>query len=118
LRTRSRKGAPDRRRPRIGRIIGWSILGIVLIVVALGAVVGVAATEALSVRDDLSAAVPLASSAQKSIAVGDTDAAASTGRQSASAAAEALESADGFAWQVVELVPVLGQNFSAIRTAA
>ncbi|MDJ1114487.1 DUF4012 domain-containing protein [Microbacterium dauci] len=119
-RDRSGRQRQDERRPRrrVGRIIGWSILAIVVLAIALAVLVGVATTQALSVRENLSSAIPIAQRAQESIISGDADAASAAASELSDAAAQARADADGFAWRTAELVPVVGQNFAAIRVAA
>ncbi|MFB8189663.1 DUF4012 domain-containing protein [Microbacterium sp. NPDC055988] len=105
------------RRPR--RRIVW--LFVVVLVLVLGAVIGlssVAASKALTVRDSLTKAVPIASGIPAKVAAGDAGGAASDAASLKELAAKGVEQTAGLDWRIAEWIPGVGQNLAAVRAAA
>jgi hypothetical protein len=109
----ARSSAPGRVPPRrIALIVVGSLLALFVIAIAW---VGIRAVLA---KNELEAAVPLASTLQSQIIAGDTKAAdASAARLTARASSAAGYTSDPV-WRAFESVPVLGSNFTAVRELA
>ncbi|WP_422778447.1 DUF4012 domain-containing protein [Plantibacter sp. Mn2098] len=109
--------SPDAARVRSGRRrrIVWIVIAVLVVVVAAGAWIGVRAVLA---KNALEAAQTDASVVQRSVLAGD--AAAAKDRQSDLVAhtAKAVSLTSDPVWRVVEFVPFLGQNLTAVREAA
>ncbi|WP_431806804.1 DUF4012 domain-containing protein [Microbacterium paraoxydans] len=116
LRAEARR-EPPRRAP--WRRIVWITLGVLALVLVAAAVVGgIAVSKALTVRDALTRAIPVASGLPAKIVAGDTEGAtADAAALQKSAAAAVAQTQDGV-WTVAEWIPFLGPNLVAIRTAA
>ncbi|MCK2026502.1 DUF4012 domain-containing protein [Microbacterium sp. SSW1-47] len=107
----------SKRRSR--RTILWIIVAVVvLLVVVVVAFAAVAASKALSVRDSLTPAVPIASGLPAKVVSGDTAGAADDAAALQELSARAVAQTEGFDWRIAEWIPVVGQNLSAVRTAA
>ncbi|QHC69040.1 DUF4012 domain-containing protein [Rathayibacter sp. VKM Ac-2801] len=111
---------PARGRPRRRR--GLWITLIVLLVLLIGAVVAVLLgvrtyDKAMTVRDKLTEAIPLVSQVTDRLTTFDTSGAGETAAQIATLTGEARDETDDPVWRVMEVVPVLGPNLSAVRAA-
>ncbi|UPL11298.1 DUF4012 domain-containing protein [Microbacterium sufflavum] len=107
----------SKRRSR--RTILWIIVAVVvLLVVVVVAFAAVAASKALSVRDSLTPAVPIASGLPAKVVSGDAAGAADDAAALQELSARAVAQTEGFDWRIAEWIPVVGQNLSAVRTAA
>ncbi len=113
----SRRGKRERaKKNRVRRrVIGWSIVGVVVLAVAAAAWIGVRAWLA---KGELEAAIPLASSIKTEVAAGDTDKAQETADALARHAAEAARLTGDPIWRAGEVVPFVGPNLAAVRQAA
>ncbi|WEK62315.1 MAG: DUF4012 domain-containing protein [Candidatus Microbacterium colombiense] len=117
----SRRAAADRqesRRSRRRRIV-WIIVGLIALILAGVVVLGaVAASKALSVRDALSPAVPVAGGLPAKVVSGDAEGAAADAATIKDLAVRAVGQTEGADWRIAEWIPFLGPNLSAIRAAA
>lgn len=104
---------PRYKRPLIWVIVITSVLGAVTVICGLLVV-----QKALSVRDQLEAAVPLASTAQVSMLKGDFEASSRAAQSLVEKTGEARSQTDDFLWWLSEKVPFIGPNTAAIRVAA
>jgi hypothetical protein len=108
------------RRPRRRRAL-WITL-IVLLVLLIGAVVAVALgvrtyDKAMTVRGKLTEAIPLVSDVTGKLKDFDTSGAGETAARIAALTGEARDETDDPVWRVMEIVPFLGPNLSAVRAA-
>lgn len=103
------------KRKRTGRIIGWSVAGVLLALIAATAWVG---ARAWAAKGELEAAVPLASKVQKQIVDGDADQAISDARGLVDHASSAADLTSDPVWRAAEIVPWIGPNLTAFREAA
>ncbi|PPI56721.1 DUF4012 domain-containing protein [Rathayibacter toxicus] len=116
--SRRASGRPRRRRRR-----GLWITLIVLLVLLISAVIAVLLgiqtyNKAMTVRTKLTTAIPLVSQvADQLTAFKTTDAEATAGRI-ATLTEEARQQTDDPIWRVMEIVPGVGANLSAVRAAA
>lgn len=119
-RASARSDATRRRasKHRRWRAVWISVLVLVVVVAALAVVVAIAGSRALSVRDELAPAVPIAKALPAKVAGGDSDGAATDTAELARRSAKAVEYTRDFTWQIAEQIPVLGANFSSVRVAA
>ncbi|PTL72079.1 hypothetical protein C1I63_03975 [Rathayibacter caricis DSM 15933] len=113
---RGASGAPRRRRRGL-----WITLSILLVLV-IGAIVAVLLAvrtydKAMTVRDKLTSAIPLVSQAADQLTGFDTAGAQATSGQIATLTGEARDETDDPVWRVMEVVPILGPNLSAVRAA-
>lgn len=90
---------------------------LLVVAVAIG-FAAVAASKALSVRDSLTSAVPIASGLPAKVASGENDTAAADAASLQKLSARAVEQTRGLDWRIAEWIPVVGQNLVAVRTAA
>ncbi|TFC76704.1 DUF4012 domain-containing protein [Cryobacterium sp. TMS1-20-1] len=102
---------PTRRRS----IVGLVVLGLLILVVAATAWVGV---RGLQAKDALEAAVPLASTIQDQILAGNGEQAAQTAADLAEFAAIARSRTSDPIWRGYEFLPFLGPNLTAVRELA
>lgn len=110
-----RSRTPRNRRRRI--VV--TLLGVLALALLLAAVIGgIAVSKALSVRDALTRAVPLASGLPAKIVAGETEEAAADAAAVQKLAEDAVEETSSAEWRIAEVVPVLGQNLAAIRAAS
>ena len=109
---RHRSGRRVRRRRRI---IGWSVAGVVVVLVAAVAWVGI---RALLAKNELEAAVPLATRIADSIGDGDTTAARETSRQLVSHTSSAASLTSDPIWRAFEVLPGVGDDLRAVRDVA
>ncbi|WP_460571152.1 DUF4012 domain-containing protein [Humibacter soli] len=97
------------------RIVWWSVVGVVVLLIACGVWVAVRAVQA---KSELQAALPLVDKVQSQISSGDeTGAAATTSTLSTHLRAARAETSDPI-WRAAELIPVLGGNLTAVRQIA
>lgn len=116
--TSSRRASGQPRRRRRGL---WITLTIVLVLL-IGAVVAVLLAvqtydKAMTVRAKLTSAIPLVSQVADQLTGFDTAGAESTAGQIATLTGEARDQTDDPVWRVMEVVPILGPNLSAVRAA-
>ncbi len=107
---------PHAARPqRTRKIVGLVVLGVLIVVVAATAWVGI---RGLQAKDALERAVPLAATIKEQIVAGDATAAARTAVKLAGYAETARSLTSDPVWRTVELVPLLGPNLHAVREVA
>ena len=116
--TASRRASGSPRRSRRGL---WITLSVLLVLV-IGAVVAVLLAvqtydKAMTVRAKLTSAIPLVSQVADQLTGFDTAGAESTAGQIATLTGEARDETDDPVWRVMEIVPFLGPNLSAVRAA-
>lgn len=108
----------DLRRSRRRRTI-WIVVSVLIALLAAVLVVGgIAVSKALTVRDSLTPAVPIASGLPSKVVAGDAEGAAADAASLKTLSERAVAQTSGADWRVAEWIPVLGPNLSAIRTAA
>lgn len=108
----------ESRRARRRRVI-WIIVGVVAVILSAFVVLGgIAISKALSVRDVLSPAVPLASGLPAKVLAGDSAGATDDASSLKVMAENAVSETRGADWRIAEWIPVLGPNLAAVRTAA
>lgn len=109
------------RRPLLRSFRFWVPVGILLLVLILavvGALVGKPIYDrAMSAKDSLEQAMPLATTAKDQILAGDSEGAKATAAQLAMLTADAREQTDDGTWKSLEWVPFIGPNLYAVRTA-
>jgi hypothetical protein len=112
-----RPRSQGRRRARRGkrRVIRVVVSGLIALVLALVAWVGI---RALLARGELEGAIPLASTMQSQVVAGDGDAARLTGVELTERAAAAASLTSDPIWRMFEGVPALGVNLTAARQLA
>ncbi|TFD20151.1 DUF4012 domain-containing protein [Cryobacterium sp. TMS1-13-1] len=113
--SRSAHAAPAKKPKKTRTIVGLSALGLLVIVVAATAWVGI---RGLQAKDALEAAVPLASTIQDQILAGNGEQAAQTAADLAEFAATARSRTSDPIWGSYELLPFLGPNLTAVRELA
>ncbi|MDF2559435.1 MAG: hypothetical protein K0R99_881 [Microbacterium sp.] len=97
----------------------WIAVGVLtLLVIGVAVLSAVAASKALSVRDSLTPAVPIASGLPSKVLAGDADGAAADAASLKELSAEAVATTREADWRLAEWIPVVGQNLSAVRAAA
>ncbi|PSL38912.1 uncharacterized protein DUF4012 [Labedella gwakjiensis] len=104
-----------RKRARRRRIIGWSIAGVAVVLIAATAWVGI---RALLAKDELEAAVPLANDVVSAIGDGDTEGARSTADRLAQHTASAASLTGDPVWRAFEVLPFIGDDLHAVREIA
>ncbi len=104
---------PTRRRRR--RIIAWSLVGLLVVVVVAGVWV---VSRALIVRDQLSAIAHLRAEVEQSIDVGQLADLGPVAARFEAHAREAAAAAGDPVWRVAEILPFAGPNLTAVRTVA
>ncbi|TFD13495.1 DUF4012 domain-containing protein [Cryobacterium sp. TMT1-2-2] len=100
---------------RTRTIVGFVVLGVLVIVVAATAWVGI---RGLQAKDALETAVPLATSIKDQVVAGDSSAAAQTAAELAQYADTARSRTSDPIWRTYELLPFLGPNLVAVRQLA
>ncbi|WP_104131764.1 DUF4012 domain-containing protein [Cryobacterium sp. M91] len=113
--SRSAHAAPAKKPKKTRTIVGLSALGLLVIVVAATAWVGI---RGLQAKDALEAAVPLASTIQDQILAGNGEQAAQTAADLAEFAATARSRTSDPIWGSYEMLPFLGPNLTAVRELA
>jgi hypothetical protein len=112
-----RRAEAPKSRPR--RIVVWTIVAAVALLLGAAAFFAyTAVTKAMSVRDALMPAVPLASGLPAKVIAGDTEGAVADAAAIQQRAATAVAETRSTTWDIAEHVPVLGGNFAAVRAAA
>ena len=112
---RSRRAEqPARRRKR--RKWPWITGGVLLVLVAAGAAAVSVAGNALTVKDELEASRPLLSSIKEKVLSGQAASAQPDVDALQVHVDAAKEATAGPLWGIAEAVPVLGENFVAVRT--
>lgn len=92
----------------------WIVFPILAVLAAVGVVGGIFASEALSVRDDLTAAKTKISTAMTQIKKSDTAGLAKTAADITELTARADKTVDGPLWGLASSLPVVGVNVSAV----
>lgn len=106
-------------RRSLRRRIVWIVVAVVFaLLVAVAVLAGIAASKALSVRDALTPAVPIASGLPAKVVAGDAQGAATDAAALKELSADAVTETAGLDWRIAEWIPVVGQNLVAVRTAA
>ncbi len=105
--------APPRRSR--GRIIGWIVAVVILLLIAAVAWVAI---RGLLARDHLERAIPLASTLQGQILAGDSVGAGETFDRFDSEASSAAALTSDPIWRAAEIVPFAGPNLAAVRELA
>jgi hypothetical protein len=108
-------GHSRRRRSRRRRVIGWTVAGVAVLLVAAVAWVGI---RALLAKDELEAAVPLANSVVSAIGEGDTDGARATADRLTQHTSSAASLTGDPVWRAFEILPVVGDDLHAVREIA
>lgn len=116
LRADADRRASRRSRRRTVALIIVSVL-IALVAVAL-VFAGIAVSKALTVRDSLTPAVPIASGLPSKIVAGDTAGATADAAALKELSEKAVTETQGADWRIAEWIPVIGQNLAAVRVAA
>ncbi|WP_046012453.1 DUF4012 domain-containing protein [Microbacterium sp. SA39] len=99
--------------------MAWIVVGVlVLFFVAVVALAAVAASKALTVRDSLTPAVPIASGMPAKVVAGETEGAAADAAALKQLSVRAVAQTKGMDWRIAEWIPVVGQNLTAVRAAA
>ncbi|RWZ46609.1 DUF4012 domain-containing protein [Labedella phragmitis] len=105
----------SRRLRRRRRIVGWSLTAVVVVLIAAVAWVG---SRALLAKNELEAAVPLATRITDSIGDGDTAAAHRTSRALVSHTMAAASLTSDPIWRAFEILPWVGDDLRAVRDVA
>ncbi|WP_425841960.1 DUF4012 domain-containing protein [Microbacterium sp. PA5] len=106
------QATPDPTRRRRRRIVGWTLAGLLVVLVGAGVWV---ATRALVVSDELSAVAELPRNAEAALADGDVDALGDVAVRFDEHVSSAAAAAADPLWRAAEIVPGLGQNLRATR---
>jgi hypothetical protein len=106
------QASPDLTRRRRRRIVGWTLTGLLVVLVGAGVWV---ATRALTVHGELSAVAQLQHRAENALADGDVDALSDILSDFDAHVATASDAAADPVWRVAEAVPGLGANLRAAR---
>ncbi|TFD26414.1 DUF4012 domain-containing protein [Cryobacterium lyxosi] len=112
--SRSAQTMPPKR-SRTRTTVGFLVLGLLVIVVAATAWVGI---RGLQAKDALEAAVPLAEKITDQVVSGDGEAAARTAALLAAYTNTARSRTSDPVWRTYELLPFLGSNLVAVRQIA
>ncbi|MBF4460978.1 MULTISPECIES: DUF4012 domain-containing protein [unclassified Rathayibacter] len=116
--TSSRRASRRPRRRRRGLWIALSILLVLIVAAVVAAVLAVQTYDkAMTVRAKLTSAIPLVSQVADQLTGFDTAGAEATAGQIATLTQEARDQTDDPVWRVMEVVPFLGPNLSAVRAA-
>jgi hypothetical protein len=108
-------GSQPRHPRRRKRIVLFSVLGVVVLLVAAVAWVGI---RALLAKGELEKAIPLATKVEQNLAGGDSAAAKRASAALTKHAGKAAELTSDPIWRAAEIVPWLGGNLTAVRQAA
>jgi hypothetical protein len=117
----SKRADADQRESRrsVRRRVVWIVVSVlVLLIAAVVALSAVAASKALTVRDSLTPAIPVASGMPAKVVAGDTAGAAADAAALKDLSAKAVSETEGLDWAIAEWIPVVGQNLAAVRIAA
>lgn len=116
--TSSSRRASARPRRRRGLWITLIVLLVLVILAVVAVLLGVRTYQkAMSVRDKLTEAIPLVSQVSGKLTSFDTVGAEQAAAQIATLTGEARDETDDPVWRVMEIVPTLGPNLSAVRAA-
>ncbi|MCJ1698169.1 DUF4012 domain-containing protein [Rathayibacter festucae] len=116
--TSSRRASGTPGRSRRGLWITLTVLLVLVIGAVVAAFLAVQTYEkAMTVRAKLTSAIPLVSQVADQLTGFDTAGAESTAGQIATLTGEARDETDDPVWRVMEIVPFLGPNLSAVRAA-
>ena len=96
-------------------MIGWSIVGVVVLLLACGVWVGL---RGLQAKSELEASLPLVDRVQSQIASGDTSGASATASTLAQHLHVARDDTSDPIWRVAEFTPFVGGNLTAVRQLA
>lgn len=117
----SLRGDAARRKSRRTRrrSIIWIVVSVLIALLAAVLIIGgVAVSKALTVRDALTPAVPVASGLPSKVLSGDTAGAAEDAAKLKGLSEKAVAQTGGADWRIAEWIPFLGPNLSAVRIAA
>ncbi|PVE97114.1 DUF4012 domain-containing protein [Microbacterium sp. TPD7012] len=117
----SRRTDIDRKEPRRSRRrrVIWVIGGLLgLLAAAVVVLSALAVSKALTVRDSLTPAVPIASGMPAKVLAGDLEGAAADAASLKELSARAVATTAEADWRLAEWIPVVGQNLAAVRAAA
>lgn len=112
---RHRRSSRRRGNRRGDRWVRWGLIGLAVLVVASAAWIGVRGVLA---KQELEAAVPLASAAQEQVVAGDAAAATATARELSEHAAAASALTSDPVWRAAEWIPWIGPNLEGMRVIA
>lgn len=118
-RGRHTTSAKKRRSRRVRRRVVWVVVALVaLLLLGSTALILVAASKALTVRDTLTSAIPQATALPSKIAAADAEEVMASAKALKSLTSKAVNQTEDLVWNIAEWVPGIGNNFSAIRVAA
>lgn len=106
------QASPDPVRRRRRRIVGWTLAGLLVVLVGAGVWV---ATRVLVVQNELHAVSGLQKSAEAALAEGDVDGLSDVVSAFGAHVSTAAGAAGDPVWRVAEIVPGVGVNLSATR---
>lgn len=116
LRTDVNRDEPRRSRRRT---VVWIVVSVLIaFIAAVGALGAISVSKALTVRDSLAPAVPIASGLPAKVVSGDTGGAAADAAALKGLSAKAVAETTGMDWRIAEWIPALGQNLAAVRASA
>ncbi|KZX20982.1 DUF4012 domain-containing protein [Rathayibacter tanaceti] len=114
----SRRASGRSRRRRRGLWITLTVLLVLLIAAVVAVLLAVRTYDkAMTVRDKLTEAIPLVSQVSDKLTSFDTGGAEATASQIAALTGDARNETDDPVWRIMEVVPYLGPNLSAVRAA-
>ncbi len=96
-------------------MVGWSVAGVVLVLLIAAGWVGI---RGLLAKNELESALPYAKAVQSSIVSGDLSAATNAAAELRKHAERAASLTSDPVWRAAEIVPGVGPNLAAVRTAA
>jgi len=106
------QASPDLTRRRRRRIVGWTLTGLLVVLVGAGVWV---ATRALTVQGELAAVAGLQARTEKALAEGDIDALGDIVTAFYGHVASASAAAGDPVWRIAEILPGAGENLRAAR---
>lgn len=106
------QASPDPTRRRRRRIVGWTVAGLLVILVGVGVWV---TSRVLVVRDELAGVAQLQQRAEKALEDGDVDTLGDVVSEFDRRADSAQAAASDPFWRAAEMVPGLGENLHAAR---
>lgn len=109
------QASPESTRRRRRRIIGWSLIGLLVIVVGVGAWV---ASRVVVVRGELAAIATLRADAQSALDAGELDRVGEILGEFDEHAETAARASEDPVWRASEFLPFVGPNLAAVRTVA
>lgn len=112
------RDANHEQRRRRRRWVPWLIIVLLLLIVAVVVLAGIAVSKALTVREALAPAVPIASDMPAKVVAGDAAGAAAGAAALQELATDAVAETRGMDWRIAEWIPFVGQNLAAVRAAA